>query len=76
LSVQYVCKGGYFGVASLGKELENDGYKTSQTALNRSEFYHQKVITTGSNCDLENSKLIAAYFPMLMNNYENILTVK
>jgi hypothetical protein len=76
LSVQYVCNGGYFGVMKLDKELEKDGYKTSESALNRSEYFHQKVITTGSNCDLDNSKLIAAFFPMLLNNFENILAVK
>jgi len=76
LSVQYVCNGDYFGVAKLDKELEKDGYKTSDSALNRSEYFHQKVITRGGNCDLDNSKLIAAYFPMLINNYENILAVK
>jgi hypothetical protein len=76
LSVQYVCNGGYFGVAKLDKELEKDGYKTSDSALNRGEYFHQKIITTGSNCDLENAKLIAAYFPMLINNYENIIAAK
>jgi hypothetical protein len=76
LSVQYICRDGYFGVAKLGKELEKDGYKTSESALNRGEYFHQKVITTGSACDLDNSKLIAAYFPMLINNYENILTAR
>jgi hypothetical protein len=76
LSVQYVCNGSFFGVAKLDKELEKDGFKTSDSALNRSEYFHQKVITTGGNCDLENSKLIAAYFPMLINNYENILASK
>jgi hypothetical protein len=76
LSVQYICRDGYFGVAKLGKELEKDGYKTSESALSRGEYFHQKVITTGSACDLDNSKLIAAYFPMLINNYENILTAR
>ncbi len=74
LSVQYICKSGYFGVAKLGKELEKDGYKTSESALNRIEYFRQKVITTGSACDLDNSKLIAAFFPMLINNYENIIS--
>lgn len=74
LAVQYVCKNGYFGVTKLDKELEKDGFKTSESAINRGEYFHQKVITTGSNCDLDNSKLIAAYFPMLINNSENILT--
>ncbi len=75
LAIQYICKGGYFGVAKLGRELEKDGYKTSDSALNRGEYFHQKAITAGSACDLENSKLIAVYFPMLINNYENLLTV-
>ena len=76
LSVKYVCTGNHFGVAKLNKELEKDGYRTSDSALNRSEYFHQKVITTGSNCDLDNSKLIAAFYPMLINNYENILAAK
>ena len=76
LSVQYVSNEGFFGVAKLDKELEKDGYKTSDSALNRSEYFHQKVITTASNCDLDNSRLIAAFFPMLINNYENILAAK
>jgi hypothetical protein len=76
LHIMYVCNGTYFGVAKLDKELEKDGYRTSDAALNRSEYFHQKVITTGGNCDLENSKLIAAYFPMLLNNFENIIASK
>ena len=74
LSIKYVCNGDYFGVAKLDdKELNGEGYRTSDSALNRSEYFHQKVITRGANCDLENSKLIAAYFPMLLNNFENII---
>jgi hypothetical protein len=76
LSVQYVCNGTFFGIAKLDKELEKDGYKTSESALNKSEYFHQKVITRGGSCDLDNSKLIAAYFPMLLNNFENILAIK
>jgi hypothetical protein len=74
LHIMYVCNGTYFGVAKLNNELDKDGYRTSEAALNRSEYFHQKVITTGGSCDLENSKLIAAYFPMLINNFENILS--
>jgi hypothetical protein len=76
LSVQYVCHGTYFGVELLDKSLEKDGFKTSPSALNRSEYFHQKAITTGQSCELDNTKLIAAYFPMLLNNYENILAAK
>jgi hypothetical protein len=76
LSVQYVCNGTYFGVELLDKSLEKDGYKTSSSALNRSEYFHQKALTTGQSCELDNTRLIAAYFPMLINNYENILASK
>jgi hypothetical protein len=76
LSVQYVCNGTYFGVELLDKSLEKDGYKTSASALNRSEYFHQKALTTGQSCELDNTRLIAAYFPMLINNYENILASK
>jgi hypothetical protein len=72
LSIKYVCNGDYFGVAKL-TEKDLEGYRTSETALNRSEYFHQKVLARGVNCDLENSKLIAAYFPMLLNNYENVV---
>jgi hypothetical protein len=44
LCVQYVCDKGIFGVAKLNGELEKDGFKTSDSALNRSEYFHQKVI--------------------------------
>jgi len=76
LSVQYVCNGSYFGVEKLDKSLEKEGFKTSDAMLNRIEYFHQKVITTGSRCDLENSKLIAAYYPMLLNNTENIIAAR
>jgi hypothetical protein len=76
LSVKYICNGQYFGVSKLDKEVEKDGYRTSDSGLNRSEYFHQRVIVTGTNCDLENSKLIAAFYPMLLNNCENILAAK
>jgi hypothetical protein len=76
LSVQYVCHGTYFGVELLDKSLENIGLKTSPSALNRNEYFHQKAISTGESCDLDQTKLIAAYFPMLINNQENILKDK
>jgi hypothetical protein len=72
LSVKYVCNGKYFGVSKLGEELSADGYNTSETALNRGEYFHQKVLCCGQNSVLDNSRLIAAYFPMLLNSPENL----
>lgn len=68
LSVQYVCNANYFGVEKIDKTFEKDGYKTSDSELNRSEYYHQKVLTPGKRGELEATQLIAAYFPLLMNN--------
>jgi hypothetical protein len=70
LSVQYVCNESYFGVEKLDKSLEKDGYKTSDLALNRSEYFHQKVLAPGKRGEIENTQLIAAYFPMLLNSSE------
>jgi len=67
LSVQYVCNESYFGVEKLDKAFEKDGYKTSDTELNRSEYFHQKVIAPGKRGEIEATQLIAAYFPMLLN---------
>jgi len=67
LSVQYVCNESYFGVEKLDKAFEKDGYKTSDTELNRSEYFHQKVIAPGKRGEVEATQLIAAFFPMLLN---------
>jgi hypothetical protein len=76
LSVQYVCNGSYFGVGKLDTSFEKDGYRTSDSALNRNEYFHQKVITLGQNSELENTQLIAAYFPMLLNNISEVIASK
>ncbi|HUX95019.1 MAG TPA: hypothetical protein VMV47_04740 [Bacteroidales bacterium] len=67
LSIQYVCNDSYFGVQLLDPSFEKDGYKTSTAALNRNEYFHQKAITTGRKDEVENTQMIAAYFPMLIN---------
>jgi hypothetical protein len=76
LSVQYVSNRHYFGVEKLSKDLEKEGFKTSDAALNRLEYFHQKAITTQQGWRRDNTKLIAAYFPMLLNNIENVLAAK
>jgi hypothetical protein len=76
LSVQYVCNSNYFGVEKLDKEFEEDGYKTSDSALNRSAYFHQKVITPGKRNELEATQLIAAYFPLLLNNTDETIALR
>jgi hypothetical protein len=76
LSVQYVCTSDYFGVAKLDKSFELNGYKTSESSLNRGEYFHQKVLGPGQKPELEATQLIAAYFPMLINNPESVLAAR
>jgi len=76
LSVQYVCNGHYFGVERLDKKLEKDGFRTSNEDLDNFQYYHQKVLSCGSSTDIDNTKLIAAYFPFLFKNTEEVLAVK
>jgi hypothetical protein len=68
LSVQYVCNGQFFGVQKLDNSLEKEGYKTSDESLNRSEYFHQKLIVSGQTDEVANTQLIATYFPMLINS--------
>jgi len=68
LSVQYVCNEYYFGVERLDKSFEKDGYVTSDNLLNRSEYFHQKVLCGGKGIELDNTRLIAAYFPKLISS--------
>ena len=76
LSVQYVCNRNYFGVEKLGKEFAQDGLKTSDQELNRSEYFHQKVLAPGGRGELEATQLIAAYFPMLLSNPADVTALK
>lgn len=75
LSVKYVSNRDYFGIERLGRETEKDGFRTSDSALNREEYFHQKALTSGRGWRRDNTKLIAAYFPALLNN-RDVLAVK
>jgi hypothetical protein len=76
LSVQYVCNANYFGVERLDKSFEKDGYATSDLFLDRNEYFHQKVLTSGQGCELDNTRLIASYFPMLIKENGNSVVSK
>jgi len=76
LAIKYVCNKHYFGVERLNKELEKEGYRTSNDHLNNEEYFHQRLLTEGGNSDLDNSRLIAAYFPFLLKDQESVLAIK
>lgn len=76
LTVQYVCNNNYFGVEKIGKELEDEGFRTSDSGLNRAEYFHQKVIAPGQGDELSNTQLIASYFPMLINEAAEVVAAR
>jgi hypothetical protein len=76
LCVQYESNRNYFGVEMIDRALEKEGFKTSEAALNRIEYFHQKAITTGMSWRRDNTELIAVYFPMLLNSTEDVLALK
>lgn len=65
LCIKYVCNKDYFGVEKLNPE---SGFKTSDEWLNRTQYFHQRKITDGGNSEFESAKLIAAFFPLLLND--------
>ena len=76
LSVQYVCHDNHFGVEKLDATFEAEGYRTSESALNRAEYFHQKVLAPGQGEELYNTQLIASYFPMLINDASGIVAAR
>ncbi|MGE5419764.1 MAG: hypothetical protein ACM3UT_06230 [Chloroflexota bacterium] len=66
LSVQYVCNGDYFGVEKLKRENSVNGITTSDKAMNRNAYFHQRVLTPGPNDKITCMRLIGAYFPELL----------
>ena len=71
LSVQYVCNAAYFGVERLGDEFAKDGFVTKDENLNRMEYFHQKILGAGQKTELEATRYIAAYFPLLLKPVES-----
>jgi hypothetical protein len=76
LSVQYVCNPVYFGVERLDKSFEKEGYKTTDEFLNREQYFHQKVLGPGQQPEIDAARLIAAYFPFLLNDNASMTAVK
>ena len=66
----------YFGLERLDRSFEKLGYSTSNEALNRSEYFHQKALTSGQGCELDNTPLIAVYFPRLIKGFSETVAPK
>jgi hypothetical protein len=72
LSVQYVCCRDYFGIEKLDLKYGKAGLTTSDASLNRDAYFHQKVISRGDTDHISCMRLIASYYPALLNDLENI----
>lgn len=68
LAVQYVCNGSYFGVEKLTAQNAVNGLTTSDAAMDRSAYFHQKVLLSGQSDPVNCMKLIGAYFPELLKS--------
>jgi hypothetical protein len=73
LSVQYVCCETHFGVEKVSQKYASSGLKTSDAALNRSFYFHQKVLCPGQNEPVYCMRLIGAYFPELLNDMDDVV---
>jgi hypothetical protein len=76
LSVQYVCNANSFGVEKIDTSFQKEGYNTSDSNLNRNEYFQQKILVPGRIGEKEAITLIASYFPLLLNTNQSTLAVK
>lgn len=66
LAVMYTCNGSFFGVNKVDRKYNPAGISTDDGRLDRSDYFHQKVIAQGQTTDFDATVLIASYFPELI----------
>ncbi len=76
LEVQYTASREYFGVQRVDREYLDDGLYTSDMALDRKAYFHQKLITRSRQDDTGYLELIAVFYPKLIKDYEKVFAVK
>jgi hypothetical protein len=67
LSVMYKCNGKYFGIGPIDEKYKKEGFVTDLKNLDKSNYYHQKVLILGQQEEVDATSLIASYFPSLFN---------
>ena len=65
--VMYACDKGVFGVKKMDKKLRELPAETSDSKINKTSFYAQRVISQGQKSEDELLGLIACYFPNLVD---------
>jgi hypothetical protein len=66
LSLMYTCNGKYFGVNRIDDKYKKDGYVTDDKNLDKTNYFHQKLLAQGQQEELSATTLIASYFPELI----------
>jgi hypothetical protein len=66
LSVTYTCDGEFFGVNKVDPKFKSAGITTNDDLLDRSNYFHQKVIARGVTEEFDATRLIASYYPVLI----------
>jgi hypothetical protein len=65
-AVQYFCQKDKFGVGLIESKYIEDGIPSTDSRLNREEFFRQKVLTMLPDNEIEHVKLISVFFPKLI----------
>jgi hypothetical protein len=66
LSVTYTCDGQFFGVNKVDPKFKSAGIFTDDNLLDRTGYFHQKVIAQGVTAEYDATRLIASYYPALI----------
>lgn len=66
LSVMYKCNGQYFGINRIDEKYNKEGYVTDDKNLDKTNYFHQKVISLGQLEEVDATTYIAAYYPTLI----------
>jgi len=66
LEVMYTCNGEYFGVNKVGKKYKEADISTDEGKLDRTGYFHQKVLSRGKTEEFDALQLIASYYPALV----------
>jgi len=66
-AVQYICNKNIFGAEIVEECYVEDGIPATDTRLNRSEYFRQKVLTQIPKSEIDHVMLISVYFPKLLS---------
>lgn len=75
LTAQYTKEGRFFGVKKLDEKYARE-FNTNTANMDRTEYFHQRVITQDSRKDEDFISLIAVYYPKLVKDTDKAFAVR